>query len=85
MKTKEIIIKNLKWIILFICLVLVLSIAEDVLDEEIFELDNIGYSFVSKYLISENITPIAKIITQAGGAIFLIVQLQSHILLFMIT
>ena len=65
--------RKLKWIVLFISLVLILTIVEDVLSEEIYVLDNIGYNFVSKYLISENITPITKVVTQLGGAIFLII------------
>ena len=72
MKTKEIIEKNIKWIALFICLVLIIGIVEDVLDLEIAKLDIAGYKFVSKYLISDNLTPIIKGITQFGGAIFLI-------------
>ena len=72
MKVKEFIEKNAKWIALFICLVLVIGIAEDVLDNEIYRLDVIGYNFISNHKISENITPIVKIITQYGGATFLI-------------
>lgn len=72
MKTKEIIEKNLRWIVVFICLVLAIGIAVDVLDNEINKFDIIGYNFISKYLISDNITPIIKMITQLGGEIFLI-------------
>lgn len=71
MKTKEIIEKNSKWIILFIILVLIIGIVEDVLDKEIIKLDIAGYNIVS-HLISDTVTPIAKVITQFGGAIFLI-------------
>jgi len=73
MKTKEFIEKNVKWIALFLCVVLVIGIVEDVLDKEIAQLDVIGYNFVSKYLISDGITPIVKGITQFGGAVFLII------------
>ena len=73
MKTKEIIEKNKKWITLFICVVLVIGIAEDVLDKEIATLDISGYNLISEHVISDKITPIAKGITQLGGAIFLIV------------
>ena len=72
MKVKEFIEKNVKWIALFICLVIVIGIAEDVLDNEIHKLDVIGYNFISKHIISENITPIVKVITQFGGATVLI-------------
>lgn len=73
MKTKEVIEKNMKWIALFICVVLVIGIIGDVLKREIYELDVVGYNLVSKYLISDNITPIAKGITQLGGVIGIIV------------
>ena len=72
-KIKEFIIKNLKWIILFICLIGFLALAEDVFNKEIMNGDIVGYNIVSKFLISDFTTPIAKFITNFGGAIFLIV------------
>ena len=69
---KEFIEKNLKWIILFICLIAFLALAEDVFHREILQGDIIGYEFVSKFLISDFATPIAKFVTNFGGAIFLI-------------
>ncbi len=69
---KEFIIKNLKWIILFICLIGFLALAEDVFNKEIMKGDIIGYQMISTFLISDFATPIAKIITNFGGAIFLI-------------
>ena len=72
-KVKEFIVKNLKWIILFICLVGFLAIAEDVFNKEIMNGDIIGYKLVSTFLISDFATPIAKFITNFGGAIFLII------------
>ena len=72
-KIKEFITKNLKWIILFICLIGFLAIAEDVFNKEIMSGDIIGYKLVSTFLISDFATPIAKFITNFGGAIFLIV------------
>ena len=71
-KIKEFITKNLKWIILFICLIGFLAIAEDVSNKEIMSGDIIGYKLVSTFLISNFATPIAKFITNFGGAIFLI-------------
>ena len=71
-KIKEFIIKNLKWIILFICLIGFLALAEDVFNKEIMKGDIIGYQMVSTFLISDFVTPIAKCITNFGGAIFLI-------------
>ena len=71
-KIKEFITKNLKWIILFICLIGFLALAEDVFNKEIMNGDIIGYKLVSTFLISDFATPIAKFITNFGGAIFLI-------------
>ena len=70
---KEFIVKNLKWIILFVCLIGFLALAEDVFNKEIMKGDIIGYKMVSTFLISSFVTPIAKFITNFGGAIFLIV------------
>ena len=72
-KIKEFIFKNTKWIILFICLVGFLALAEDVFNKEIMNGDIVGYNVVSTFLISDFATPIAKFITNFGGAIFLIV------------
>ena len=72
-KTKEFIIKNLKWLILFISLIGFLALAEDVFHKEIMNGDIIGYKVISTVLISDFTTPIAKFITNFGGAIFLII------------
>ena len=72
-KTKEFIKKNLKWIILFICLIGFLALAEDVFNKEIMNGDIIGYKIISTFLISDFTTPIAKFITNFGGVIFLLV------------
>lgn len=67
-------IKNiLKLIILFICLIGFLGIAEDVFEKEIMKKDIIGYRLISTFLISDFATPIAKFITNFGGAISLII------------
>lgn len=71
-KIKKIIIKNLKWIVLFVCIIGFLLLAEDVFNKEIMNGDVIGYKFISTYLISDFATPIAKFITNFGGAICLI-------------
>ena len=71
-KVKQFIIKNLKWIILFICVIIFLELAEDVFEKEIMKGDIIGYQFISTYLMSDWITPIAKLVTNLGGATILI-------------
>ncbi len=72
-KIKEFIIKNWKWIVLFICLIGFLELAEDVFNKEIMNGDIIGYKIISTFLIYNFATPIAKFITNFGGAIFIIV------------
>lgn len=71
-KIKKNIIKNLKWIILFVCIAGFLILAEDVFHKEIMNGDIMGYKIISTYLISDYVTPIAKFITNFGGAIYLI-------------
>ena len=68
---KEAIFKNWKWIVLFICIIGFLMIAEDVFDRDIREFDRQGYNLVSG-LISEKTIPIAKFVTHIGGATVLI-------------
>lgn len=71
-KLKKFIVKNLKWIVLFICLIGFFALAEDVFNKEIMNGDIVGYKLVSTFLISDFATPIAKFITNFGGAIVLI-------------
>jgi len=71
-KTKELIIKNKKWIILFISFVIFIAIAEDMLEKEIYSIDTVTYSFILKYLRNDVITVILKIITNLASAFFLI-------------
>ena len=69
---KEFIKKNLKWFILLVCLVGFLKLAEDVFSKEILHADIVGYELISSFLISDFATPIAKLITNFGGALVLI-------------
>ena len=71
---KELIKKNLKWVVLFICLVGFLALAEDVFNKEIMNGVIIGYKFISTYLISDFVMPIDKsstILTMILAMIFL--------------
>ena len=79
-KIKEFITKNLKWIILFICLTIFLGLAEDVFNKELMNGDIMGYKFVSTYLMSDFATPITKFITNFGGAIFIIKKIGISII-----
>ena len=78
---KEFIKKNLKWVVLFICLVGFLALAEDVFNKEIMYGDIIGYKLISTFLISDFVTPIAKFITNFGGAVFLSIATIALLLL----
>ena len=71
-KIKDFFIKNLKWIILFVCLIGFLALAEDIFNKEIMNGDIVGYDIVSKLFKFNVSTPIAKFITNFGGAIFVI-------------
>ena len=71
-RIKDFTIKNSKWIILFLCVIIFLELALDVFQKEIMTKDVLGYKFISTCLISDTITPIAKVITQMGGAIALL-------------
>lgn len=63
--------RNIKWIIMFICMILFFAIAEDILDHEIWVFDNQVYHFISQF-ISEPVTQIFKIITNLSGAVFIL-------------
>lgn len=63
--------RNLKWLIIFICLIGFLALTEDVYNQEIMKGDIIGYQLVSHF-INDNLTPFIKIITNFGNAIILI-------------
>lgn len=78
---KEYIKKNLKWVVLFICLVGFLALTEDVFNKEIMQGDIIGYKMISTFLISDFVTPIAKFITNFGGVIFLSIATIALLLL----
>lgn len=73
---KENIIKfiknNWRWMLLFICLIGFLALAEEVFHQEIMNGDIVGYDIVSKLFKFNVSTPIAKFITNFGGAIFVI-------------
>ena len=63
---------NWRWMLLFICLIGFLALAEDVFHQEIMNGDIVGYDIVSNLFKFNVSTPIAKFITNFGGAIFVI-------------
>ena len=73
--------ENIKWFVLFICLVIFIFLIQNAFNKEIMTMDRLGYNYISKYIISDNITPIAKFITNFGGVIFLIIATLSLFLI----
>lgn len=69
---KKFLLNNYKLLIMFVCIIILLFLIEDVMDKDIMTFDETGYSIVSKYLITDTLTPIAKIITFFGSAYWLI-------------
>ena len=65
-------LKNCKWIILFICLILFLAIVENVFANEVTKMDEVGYEFIANNFIRVSLTPIVKIFTNFGSALFLL-------------
>lgn len=63
---------NWRWMLLFICLIGFLALAEDVFHQEIMNGDIVGYDIISKLFKFNVSTPIAKFMTNFGGAIFVI-------------
>ena len=66
-KAKKFVINNYQLLIIFMCLILFLALAEDVFNNEIMKGDIIGYNIISNYLINDSFTPIMKIITWFGS------------------
>lgn len=63
---------NWRWMLLFICLIGFFALAEEVFHQEIMNGDIVGYDIISKLFKFNVSTPIAKFITNFGGAIFVI-------------
>ena len=78
---KKILRENYIWLVLFICIISLLFLIIYVMNNENIVLDEKGYYIISKYLISDNITPIFKIITFLANTYFFI---PLSILLFII-
>ncbi len=69
---KRIIEKNYKWIIAFLCLIIVLMMLEDIFENEQLTLDMVVYRLVILNLRSEPLTVIMKVITNLSSAYVLI-------------
>ena len=69
---KRIIEKNYKWIIAFLCLIIVLMMLEDIFENQQLTLDMVVYKLVILNLRSEPLTVIMKVITNLSSAYVLI-------------
>ncbi len=65
--------KNYKWILLFICSIIIIAILEDIYEKEQLQIDQEIYRAVVLNLRTEWLTAIMKIITNIGGAYVLII------------
>ena len=68
----EFIIKNLRWIILLLSIIIFWLILEDIFENEIGRFDNAIYSVVSQHITPQT-TTICKFITNLGGVITVLV------------
>lgn len=64
--------KNYKFIILLICVIIFLEIIEDVFEKETMEIDLFIYKLVVQNMRNDVLTSIFKVITNFGGAYFLV-------------
>lgn len=60
--------KNKRWIIFAISILIVLFLTEDVFEEEILMCDKVGQAFVNNYLVTNSLTIFMSIITFFGSA-----------------
>lgn len=65
--------KNKQRIIALTCLICFLILAIIILTQKVITIDILGYSLISKYLISDFLTPLVKFITNFGGANIMII------------
>lgn len=80
-KIKYIAMKNKRWIIMLLFIIIFFAILDNVMDEEIYELDVKGYDIVTSPM-NDTLTGIAKIITKMASPVILI--LIAFILFFIL-
>ena len=78
---KRIIEKNYKWIIAFLCLIIVLMMLEDIFENEQLTLDMVVYRLVILNLRSEPVTAIMKVITNLSS-VYVLIAITIGIFLF---
>jgi len=69
MNGSEIMSKYIKYIILFGCLLIFCFLAINIYNGNDIVSDNIIYNFISKYIISDSMTPVIKMLTNVGDFI----------------
>ncbi|MDD4066478.1 MAG: phosphatase PAP2 family protein [Clostridia bacterium] len=72
-KIKELLIKNIKWIIVAVVLLIFIMITEDVFEKEIMKMDIIAYESIVENFRNDALTNVMKFITNLGGAYVLII------------
>lgn len=71
-KVKTYLKKYYKVLVIFLCLIVLIDIIEDVFNNNIIEIDTSFYKLISENLISDQVTPIMKFVTNLGGKFVLI-------------
>lgn len=79
---KRVMEKNYKWIIAFLCLIIVLMMLEDIFENEQMSLDMFVYRLVILNLRSEPLTVIMKVITNLSSA-YVLIAITVGMLLFL--
>lgn len=70
-KIKKLIIKNLKLVVLFICLIAVVAIIENIFNKELMLSDILSYKLIVKVFRCDLLTAIMKFITNIGGIVMI--------------
>ena len=73
--------KNIKWVIVLICLSIFVYLMQAVWGSRVLPIDTSGYGFMSKHFISNSLTPVMRLITQFGGTILMIVWALASLVL----
>ena len=77
---KKIVEKNYKWIIIFLCLIIVIMMLEDIFENEQLKIDVFIYKLVVLNLRNQQLTALMKIVTNLASAYVLIAIAAASIL-----
>ncbi|MFR2197434.1 MAG: phosphatase PAP2 family protein [Clostridia bacterium] len=77
---KKIVEKNYKWIIIFLCLIIVIMMLEDIFENEQLKIDVFIYKLVVLNLRNQQLTALMKIVTNLASAYVLIAIAVASIL-----